>query len=142
MPYDHTPDLSLDVRAVQVDHLADSSKKAAGLHSVVQTNASSRATEVQATKTPFIPKLLPMEDTMLKLELKYRQPIIRNGEKVKEGLYGMVLYQAIAGAMQKNGYPTITFMYVRDVLNSEFINVARQYYIQAQNEAASLKLID
>lgn len=146
MPHqDYSPDLSLDVRGVQVDHLADSTRTAQGIHTTVQTNASTRSTELHATKTPFIPKLLPLEDTMLRLELKYRQPVTRGGITVKAGLCGMALYIAIAAEMAGNKqrpgrYPDMTFMRVRDILNSAFIKVARQYYMAAENEFASLKL--
>lgn len=144
MPPEYTPDLSLDVRAVQVDHLADGTRISHGIHATVQTNSSTRSTERDATTTPFIPKLMPVHDTMLKLELQYRQPLIRNGVIVKAGLSGMALYIAIASAMagtkQKPGaYPGMTFMKVRDELNTEFIKVARQYYETALNEDASRK---
>lgn len=139
MPQEHTPDLSLNVRSISVDHV---DKDASGIHTTVLTSSSTRTVERDALVTPFIPKLLPLEDTILRLEIKYRKPVIFHGKKVKDGLYGMALYIAIAAEMagdaKKPGrYPDITFMKVRDILNSEFINIARQFYTAAENEEAS-----
>lgn len=141
MPQDYTPDLSLNVRSIPVDHV---DKDASGIHTTVLTSSSTRTVERDALVTPFIPNLLPLEDTILRLEIKYRAPVIVRGKKVKDGLYGMALYIAIAsemaGDMHRPGrYPDMTFMKVRDILNSEFINVARQYYAAAENEIASIK---
>lgn len=140
MPRDeYAPDLSLDVRAVQVDHLQDSTRTPLGIHTTILTNASTRSTEAKALATPFIPKLLPIHDTMLRLELKHRKPIIRDGKIVKQGLSGMALYIAIAAEMARDGkgdYPGMTFMKVRDELTSAFISKAREYYIKAENESA------